>query len=125
MNPKATALLNRFTPAEVAERCVAAEEYNKALGNDHDLRMMRIEDQQNKMSKLEMRVIELEAEMAGMKLMEAEGDSFAETIVRQNEALEAENARLRDRLSLLCNCRNEGKPCGACKALKEANDDNR
>ena len=25
MNPKATALLNRFTPAEIAERCVMAE----------------------------------------------------------------------------------------------------
>ncbi len=52
ISPKATALMNRFTAAEIAERCVTAE-----------------------------------AEMAGMKLMEAEGDSFAETIVRQNEAL--------------------------------------
>ena len=78
ISPKATALLNRFTPAEVAERCVAAE---GLLDKTHEVMVKRGE-----------RAIELEAEMAGMKLMEAEGDSFAETIVRQNEALEDDNA---------------------------------
>ncbi len=38
------------------------EEHLEALGHDHDLRMMRIEDQQSKLAKLEMNKIELEAE---------------------------------------------------------------
>jgi len=37
-------------------------------------------------------VDELEAELAGMELMDAEGEAFGETIVRENERLKAELA---------------------------------
>ena len=36
--------------------------------------------------------LQLEAELAGMELMDAEGESFGETIVRENEQLKAEIA---------------------------------
>jgi len=38
--------------------------------------------------------LQLETELAGMELMEAEGESFGETIVRENEKLKAELATI-------------------------------
>lgn len=47
-------------------------------------------------------VIELRTEMAGKELMDAEGTSFAETIVRDNATLKSENEKQAKELS---NCR--------------------
>ena len=50
----------------------------------------------NTYEQLEEQLQQAQAELAGMRLMEAEGESFAETICRENERLQEQLQRLRD-----------------------------
>ena len=69
-SPEATLLLQKYTNVKIAEQVVA----------------------------LEVEISGLKGELAGIALMESEGEGFATTIVRENEALQQENASLKQEL---------------------------